>query len=88
MTILCHGDLLRSEAEALVNTVNCAGVMGRGLALQFKTAFQDSWEAYARACEAGQFSPAECSSMTATASTTRASSSTFQPSATGETRAG
>ena len=31
--------------------------MGRGLALQFKTAFQDNWEAYARACEAGQVQP-------------------------------
>lgn len=57
MIILCSGDLLRSDAEALVNTVNCVGVMGRGLALQFKTALRDKWEAYARASEAGQVQP-------------------------------
>ncbi|MFN8587277.1 MAG: hypothetical protein U0704_05700 [Candidatus Eisenbacteria bacterium] len=33
------GDILKSEAEALVSTVNCVGVMGRGIALQFKNAF-------------------------------------------------
>ncbi|MBW8302851.1 MAG: macro domain-containing protein, partial [Brevundimonas sp.] len=51
------GDLLRSDADALVNRVNCVGVMGRGLALQFKTAVRDNWEACARACEAGQVQP-------------------------------
>jgi O-acetyl-ADP-ribose deacetylase (regulator of RNase III) len=34
-----EGDILRADAEALVNTVNCVGVMGRGIALQFKNAF-------------------------------------------------
>ena len=33
------GNILDAEAEALVNTVNCVGVMGRGIALQFKRAF-------------------------------------------------
>ncbi|QUV80461.1 macro domain-containing protein [Chloracidobacterium thermophilum] len=33
------GDLLKCEAEALVNTVNCVGVMGRGIALHFRQAF-------------------------------------------------
>jgi hypothetical protein len=33
---LKQGDILRANAEALVNTVNCVGVMGRGLAIQFK----------------------------------------------------
>jgi len=41
----------------LVNTVNCVGIMGRGIALQFKNAFQDNFEAYARACEAGDVQP-------------------------------
>ena len=34
-----QGNLLEEEAEALVNTVNCVGVMGKGIALQFKQAF-------------------------------------------------
>ncbi|MGE9115872.1 macro domain-containing protein, partial [Escherichia coli] len=33
------GDLLKADAEAIVNTVNCVGIMGRGIALQFKKAF-------------------------------------------------
>ena len=35
------GDILAEESEALVNTVNCVGVMGRGIALQFKKAFPE-----------------------------------------------
>jgi len=35
MIELKHGDFLRADAEVLVNTVNCFGVMGRGIALQF-----------------------------------------------------
>lgn len=46
-----HGDILREDAEALVNTVNCVGVMGRGIALQFKNAFPDNFKAYAAACK-------------------------------------
>ena len=45
------GDLLAEDAEALVNTVNCVGVMGRGIALQFKKAFPGNFRAYADACE-------------------------------------
>jgi O-acetyl-ADP-ribose deacetylase (regulator of RNase III) len=44
------GDILQADAEALVNTVNCVGVMGRGIALQFKLAFPDNFTAYERAC--------------------------------------
>jgi O-acetyl-ADP-ribose deacetylase (regulator of RNase III) len=36
MIEITHGDLLLADAEALVNTVNCVGVMGRGIALQFR----------------------------------------------------
>ena len=39
MVELRQGDILKADAEALVNTVNCFGVMGRGFALQFKKAF-------------------------------------------------
>ena len=45
------GNLLEAEADALVNTVNTVGVMGKGIALQFKNAFPDNYEAYRRACE-------------------------------------
>ena len=41
------GDLLSEDAEALVNTVNCVGVMGRGIALQFKRVYPDNFKAYA-----------------------------------------
>ena len=51
------GDILKSGAEALVNTVNCVGIMGRGIALQFKNAFADNFEAYARECKAGGVQP-------------------------------
>ena len=44
------GDILKCEADALVNTVNCVGVMGRGIALQFKDAFPNNFKAYAAAC--------------------------------------
>lgn len=45
-----RGDILQTEAEALVNTVNCVGVMGRGIALQFKKRFPANFKAYAAAC--------------------------------------
>ena len=51
------GDILAEDAEALVNPVNCVGVMGRGLALQFKKAFPENFLAYATACEEGGFRP-------------------------------
>ena len=53
------GDILKSEAEALVNTVNCVGVMGRGIALQFKDAFPENFKAYAAACKREQVQPGD-----------------------------
>ncbi|CAN5529216.1 macro domain-containing protein [soil metagenome] len=52
-----QGDLLNSDAEAIVNTVNCVGIMGRGIALQFKQMYPDNFKAYARACSAGDVVP-------------------------------
>ena len=52
-----QGDILKAEAEALVNTVNCVGVMGRGIALQFKNAFPANFKAYAAACKRGEVQP-------------------------------
>ena len=51
------GDILREDAEALVNTVNCVGVMGRGIALQFKNAFPANFKAYAAACKEQEVQP-------------------------------
>jgi len=51
------GDILKSDAEALVNTVNRVGVMGRGVALQFKHAFPENFSAYALACGLGEVEP-------------------------------
>ena len=51
------GDILGEAAEALVNTVNCVGVMGRGVALQFKRAFPDNFKAYAACCKRDQMRP-------------------------------
>jgi O-acetyl-ADP-ribose deacetylase (regulator of RNase III) len=45
------GDLLKEDVEALVNTVNCVGIMGRGLALQFKNVFPENFKAYVTACK-------------------------------------
>ncbi|GIX10385.1 macro domain-containing protein [Elioraea sp.] len=51
------GDLLAEPAEALVNTVNCVGVMGRGVALQFRNAFPENYSAYRAACDRGEVQP-------------------------------
>jgi O-acetyl-ADP-ribose deacetylase (regulator of RNase III) len=51
------GDILREDTEALVNTVNCVGVMGRGIALQFKNAFPENFKAYAKACKQAEVQP-------------------------------
>lgn len=48
------GDILKSDAEALVNTVNTVGVMGKGIALAFKKAFPDNFLTYKKACETGE----------------------------------
>lgn len=51
------GDILKENAEALVNTVNCVGVMGRGIALQFKNKFPENFKAYAIACKREEVRP-------------------------------
>ncbi len=52
-----QGDILQADAEALVNTVNCVGIMGRGVALQFKNAYPKNFKAYEAACERGEVQP-------------------------------
>ncbi|MEV4551645.1 type II toxin-antitoxin system antitoxin DNA ADP-ribosyl glycohydrolase DarG [Nonomuraea wenchangensis] len=51
------GNLLRDPAQALVNTVNTVGVMGKGIALQFKRAYPEVFAAYAQACAEGRVRP-------------------------------
>ncbi len=50
MITFTKGDLFESRAEALVNAVNCVGVMGKGIALQFKQRFPENFSLYADAC--------------------------------------
>ena len=52
-----RGNLLDAQVDALVNTVNTVGVMGKGVALQFKQAFPDNYQAYKRACDQGEVVP-------------------------------
>ena len=54
MTEFRQGNIFEAPAEALVNTVNTVGVMGKGVALQFKRAFEDNFKDYAKACESGE----------------------------------
>jgi O-acetyl-ADP-ribose deacetylase (regulator of RNase III) len=49
-----HGNLLEAPADALVNTVNTVGIMGKGLALQFKQAYPGNFHAYESACRHGE----------------------------------
>ncbi|WP_337520356.1 type II toxin-antitoxin system antitoxin DNA ADP-ribosyl glycohydrolase DarG [Anaerotignum faecicola] len=51
------GDLLKSEAEALVNTVNCEGYMGKGIAYQFKLRYPENNSDYVKICKRGELKP-------------------------------
>ena len=57
MLTLTQGNLFDSHADALVNPVNTEGVMSKGLALQFKLAFPESFAVYRRACRRGEVQP-------------------------------
>ena len=57
MIRLVQGDIFAQEAEALVNPVNCVGVMGKGLALEFKKRFPPNFQAYQAACRKGEIRP-------------------------------
>jgi O-acetyl-ADP-ribose deacetylase (regulator of RNase III) len=54
---IVKGNLLEADVEALVNTVNCVGHMGKGIALQFKKAYPDNYMSYRRACDQGYVMP-------------------------------
>ncbi len=57
MIELIQGNILDSDAQAIVNTVNCVGVMGRGIALQFKRAFPANFKAYKSVCDHNELQP-------------------------------
>lgn len=59
-----QGNILEENAEALVNTVNCVGVMGKGIALQFKQAFPENFRQYERACRTGEVQPGRMFTVT------------------------
>jgi len=57
MLKIVEGNLLDAPTDALVNAVNIEGVMGKGVALQFKERFPEMFEAYRQACAAGAVQP-------------------------------
>ncbi|MBI3326663.1 MAG: macro domain-containing protein, partial [Nitrospinae bacterium] len=57
MIELKHGDIRKQDAEALVNTVNCVGVMGRGVALQFRNVYPENYKAYRESCARREIQP-------------------------------
>ncbi|GAF70722.1 unnamed protein product [marine sediment metagenome] len=52
-----QGNIVKADTEALVNTVNCVGIMGRGIALQFKKAYPENFEAYRKVCKDKKLHP-------------------------------
>jgi O-acetyl-ADP-ribose deacetylase (regulator of RNase III) len=52
-----EGSILAADAEALVNTVNCVGVMGKGIALLFKERYPENFSQYEKACSSGELQP-------------------------------
>ena len=51
------GNILSENTEAIVNTVNCVGIMGRGIALQFKNSFPENFKSYVAACKRQEVKP-------------------------------
>jgi O-acetyl-ADP-ribose deacetylase (regulator of RNase III)/uncharacterized protein YwgA len=49
-----HGDILSANTEAIINTVNCVGIMGKGIALQFKLKYPDNYHFYKKTCDQGR----------------------------------
>ena len=54
MVRILIGDLFASKMQTIVNTVNCVGVMGKGIALEFKKRFPDMYQDYVARCAAKQ----------------------------------
>lgn len=58
------GNILDAKVDALVNTVNCVGIMGRGIALQFKKRYPQNFREYERECKAGKMEPGKVFTVT------------------------
>src|SRR3954470_1840626 len=54
MITFTQGNLLDAQVEAVVNTVNTVGVMGKGIALMFREAYPENYKAYEAACKRGE----------------------------------
>lgn len=61
------GNLFKSTADALVNPVNCEGVMGKGLALEFKRRWPEMYRTYQDICGRGEFQPGSVALFNGTA---------------------
>jgi O-acetyl-ADP-ribose deacetylase (regulator of RNase III) len=59
MVKFIDGDLFETGAHILVNTVNCVGVMGKGVALAFKNRYPAMFRKYREACQAGEVQPGQ-----------------------------
>lgn len=57
MITYLSGDIFKSNAQVITNTVNCVGVMGKGLALAFKKKYPEMFEDYQRKCDEGEVIP-------------------------------
>ncbi len=61
MTIIYkQGDMFDEQADAIVNTVNCVGVMGKGVALEFKKRWPENFKQYKKLCDAKNLAPGKC----------------------------
>ncbi|GEM75657.1 macro domain-containing protein [Vibrio sagamiensis] len=78
-----NGNILHDQADAIINPVNTVGVMGKGLALQFKNAFPDNFKAHKSACDSKELTTGKMLTV-ATQSVLPSTSSTFQPKFIGE----
>ena len=52
-----RGNIFNSKAQAIVNTVNCVGIMGKGIALEFRRRYPDMFKEYQSSCEKGELKP-------------------------------
>ncbi len=57
VVVVRGGDLFKSQAQTLVNAVNCVGVMGKGIALEFKKRFPAMYSDYVERCRSGRMQP-------------------------------
>ena len=57
MVKVVKGTIFDSDAQTLVNTINCVGVMGKGLALEFKNRYPSMFDKYKSFCDKGVFKP-------------------------------